>query len=119
MFANTGVFLVNALFVFWLATLLALPLVTVVGLVVGNHRPRAGRIIDLTAFGMAVAGAMYIVSAQAVSRLLGVPNDPGEAIGGQVLLIGALALSVPCGLIAARAAVVARRDSEVIASLAE
>lgn len=111
MIANVGLFLIGALFVAWGAALFALPIVTLTGVLLRRNAD-AARAVNLVAFGMAVGCAVFVLSSAIASRFSNLRLDTHQAAFACAVAVGALALSVPCALIAARFAAIARQDLE-------
>jgi uncharacterized membrane protein AbrB (regulator of aidB expression) len=111
MIANIGLFLIGALFVAWAAALVALPILTLTGMLLRRNAD-AARPVNLVAFGMAVGCAVFILSTAVGSRFSDLRLDTHQAAFAWAVVVGSLVLSVPCALIAARFAAVARQELE-------
>lgn len=109
--ATIGLILIAALFLAWGAALVALPFLTVTGLLL-RHNAEAARLVNLVVFGLAVGCSAFIASGALVSRFTELRLTDNQAIFAWLVLISSLALSLPCALLAARSAVLARRELE-------
>lgn len=109
--ATVGLILIAALFLAWAAALVALPFMTVTGLLL-RRNAEAARLVNVVVFGMAVGCAVFIASGALVSRFTELRLTDNQAVFAWLIVTSSLALSVPCALLAARTAVLARRDLE-------
>lgn len=103
----------DVLFIAWLAMLVALPFVTVAGLASLTSHSEHARIVNLTAFGVGVGCAVFIVTNEVATEWLGVQRESAESVGASMLVMATLIVSIPCALLAARGAVVARRQDHI------